>query len=295
MININRFRLYIYIFVNLLRFTRFFLLKNKINTKILQKIALKKNLFFKKKFRKKVLISKRLSIVLRKRKRYKLYKPKKKDKGNFFFKKHFVKTLYKNRKFLKHFFFLNKKVRQNTISKNILKTQNEFLGKNSTFEYTALNIALRSHFCLFLSDTLLFFKNNCFYLNGVNLTNSNIILNKYDCLQLKVSKLIYSYIKRSKKLLRKKTKQVRYNTWRFYKQKYFKKLQQLKPKKRKTPKFIYLFYVFKLNIPRFLEIDYFSLSIYILNKEKDYTTCTYYLNKLFTYKLFSLYNYKKIN
>lgn len=148
---------------------------------------------------------------------------------------------------------------------------------------------------MFLSDALIFIKGGFIYLNGLKLNNIDLIMVKYDCLQFKLGKSMYNYIKKSKKLLKKKTAMVRYNTWRFYKQKYFKKLQQLKPKKRKTPKFIYLFYLFKLNIPKFLEIDYFSLSIYILHKKNTYNASSYYLNKMFSFKLFSLYNYKKIN
>ena len=76
----------------------------------------KKNLFFKKKSKLKFLISKRLSIVLRKRKKLKnLYNNKKIDKGNFFFKKFFVKTLFRSRKFLKFFFFFK---RENSSKKN---------------------------------------------------------------------------------------------------------------------------------------------------------------------------------
>jgi hypothetical protein len=50
-----------------------------------------------------------------------------------------------------------------------------------------------------------------------------------------------------------------------------------------------------MNTPKFLEIDYLSLSIFFLKKPKLYTYSTYYLNKLFSFRLFALYNYKKIN
>jgi len=70
---------------------------------------MKKNLFFKKRNSQISLISKRLTIVLKKRKDDKEPRFKKVDKGNFFFKKFFFKTLLKSRKFLKGFFFLIKK------------------------------------------------------------------------------------------------------------------------------------------------------------------------------------------
>lgn len=77
-----------------------------LHNKILIKINSKKNLFFKKKYNLKTLSSKRLSIILRKRKKLKVFKIKKTDKGNFYFKKFFFKTLLKTRKYLRLFFFL---------------------------------------------------------------------------------------------------------------------------------------------------------------------------------------------
>lgn len=295
MINVSILRLYVYIFINLLKLVKVLLFRPYDSSLVLKKFNSRKNLFFKKKTRKKFLVSKRLSLALRRRIEYKIDRIKKIDRGNFFFKKHFYRTLIKNRKLIKVFFFLNEKTRQLKISKKILKNQRQFICKNSTYEYTVLNILLRSHFCLFLSDALLLIKNSFFYLNGIYLNNIDLIIVKNDCLQFKLSKSIYNYIKRSKKLLKKKTALVRYNTWKFYKQKFFKKEDQAKPKKRKTPKFIFLFYLFKLNTPKFLEVDYLSLSIFLLNKETNYNFSSYYLNKTFSYKLFSLYNYKKIN
>lgn len=217
------------------------------------------------------------------------------DYGNFFFKKSFYRTLIKSRTVLKDFFFLNDKVRQKKISKKILNDQKQFKSKDITYEYSILNIVLRSHFCLCLSDALLFIKGGFFSLNGVCINKTNLVIVKHDCLQLKLSNSILSFLKKSKKILKRKTALVRYNTWKFYKQKYFKKLEQLKPKKRKIPKYIYLFYLYKLNVPKFLEIDYTSLSIFVLNKKNDYKPTSYYLNKFFSFKLFPLYNFKKIN
>ena len=95
--------MYLYFF--LFKFFKKFSLKFFENLNNLQKINKKKNIFFKKKYRTKILVSKRLSFLLRKRKKFKYFKSKKVDKGNFFFKKFFFKTLLKSRKFLKGFFF----------------------------------------------------------------------------------------------------------------------------------------------------------------------------------------------
>ena len=93
------------IYLSLFKFLKQIQFKLFFNTLHLTKINNKKNLFFKKKFNTKVLVSKRLSFVLRKRKKLKNFKSKKVDKGNFFFKKFFFKILLKSRKSLRRFFF----------------------------------------------------------------------------------------------------------------------------------------------------------------------------------------------
>lgn len=101
----NKTKLYIYLYIYMLRFLKQIHLNFFFNTRFLVKTSNKKNLFFKKKYATKVLVSKRLSFILRKRKKLKKIKIKKIDNGNFFFKKFFYKTLLKSRKFLRLFFF----------------------------------------------------------------------------------------------------------------------------------------------------------------------------------------------
>jgi hypothetical protein len=85
--------------------------------------------------------------------------------------------------------------------------------------------------------------------------------------------------------------------WKFYKQKHYKGyfIENTKPRKRKTPKYFYIFFLFRLNSPNFLEIDFVTLSLFFLKKPNIFNFSSYYLNKLFSFKLFSLYNFKKIN
>ena len=238
----------------------------------------------------------RLSIILKKRKNINNIKQKKVDKGNFFLKKFFFKILIKNRKSLKDFFFLNKKTRQLKVTKFIHKHQKNFFGDTRTgLENTVLNVLLRSNFFLFIKDVLKFLKNNYIYLNGGLIKNFKLTLNKGDFLQLPISKLFFKYIKYSKKLLKKKTTTFKLNSWKFFKKKLLKKKTHLKLKKKKTPKYLYLFYLFKLNTPQNIEIDYFTMSICLLYKNLTIHQPTYYLNKFFSFKLFSLYNFKKIN
>lgn len=285
-----------YVYTCLCRFLRLIKIKQTFNNSVLKLISIRKNLFFKKKYAPKILASKRLSIVLRKRKRFKNFKTKKIDKGNFFFKKFFFKTLLRSRKYLRRFFFFNNKVRQTKITNYISKNVKSLLKNNhNNYELTLFNVLLRSHFCLFISDVLLLIKNKFVYVNGIVLEQHDAILSVHDCVQLMVCRYTYTYIKRSKKMLKKKIALFKLNSWKFFKQKLFKQKQNLKAKKRKTPKYLFLFFLFKLNVPRFLEIDYLTLTILILKPYNNQFITTYYLNKLFSYKLFSLYNFKKLN
>ncbi len=287
--------LYLYIYIFIYRFSKKFLLNLFYDLDFLKKITKKKNLFFKKKFKVKTLISKRVSLILRKRKKFKTLKLKKIDKGNFFFKKFFFKTLLKSRKFLKSFFFFNLKTRQLKVTKSISRLSKNKYFNNSTYEYTILNTLLRSHICLFVSDALKLIQLNFLFLNGVVNSNPHTLLVTGDYIQLKISTDLFRYIIFSKKLLKKKLALFRLNSWKFFKQKFFKQKQQLKLKKRKTPKFLFLFYLFKLDIPKFIEVDYFTLTVFFLKKLNAFVNTTYFLNKMFSFRLFSLYNFKKIN
>jgi hypothetical protein len=181
-----------------------FFLKTSIKKNFSKKIFQKKNLFFKKKKFKLNFISKRLSIILKKRKRLKLIKIKKPDNGNFFLKKFFFKTLLKSRKFFKNFFFLNKKTRQKKITKLIIKNKSFSNKTNSSYEYSLLNVLLRSKFFFFIKDVVKVIKNNLVFVNGVVISDFNFIINSGDCIQLMISSLFYRYIYFSKKILKKK-------------------------------------------------------------------------------------------
>lgn len=294
-IKYNKNRLYLYIYICIFRFLKQIKFKQIFNMKTLGKLNLRKGLFFKKKYSPKILASKRLSVLLRKRKKLKNFKTKRVDKGNFFFKKFFFKTLLKTRKYLRRFFFFNSKVRQTKITNYISRNAKLLKIHNSNYEFTVLNVFLRSHFCLSFRDALLLIKGGFVYINGLAVTQHSATLLINDVLQLKLSYVMYRYIQFSKKLLKKKLALFRLNSWKFFKQRLLRQQQQLKPQKRKTPKYLYLFFLFKLNTPQYLEIDYFSLSIFLLRPYKNKFFTTYYISKLFSYRLFSLYNFKKIN
>lgn len=260
------------------------------------KINKRKNLFFKKKESRDSLISKRISIVLKRRKRFKLFKSKKIDKGNFFLKKFFFKILLKNRKFLNKLFYYNKPKKQNKLTKKIYFFSEKSNNRStSILEHSLLNMLLKSNLFFFHKDVFFFIKSGFVYINGLPVTDHNSRLNEGDIIQLPINNIVYKYVSMSRKFLKKKMSLFRFTTWKFFKKKFFKKKNGFRIKKRKSPKYLHLFCQFKLNTPRFLEIDFFTLSIFFLKRFNTTIQPTYYLNKSFSYKLLPLYNFKKIN
>lgn len=289
------------IFIFLLHLKRFrkkyktFFLKKK--TSKLKKILIKKNLFFKKYYDTKILVSRRLINVLKKNKKLKFFKKNKnKNKNHFFLKKFFLKTLLNSRVLLKKIFSLNKKVRQKRLTK-ILYKKSKNIVRNNTMEYSIYNIILRGHFFFFLNDAVVYIKSGFVYLNGRIYSNHTYSLNKGDVLQIRINSIYFRYFKFCKKFFKKKVKLIRYEAYKFFRKKTFQKEDKVKVKlkKRKYPDYYLFFFLYKLNVPRYLEVDYTILSIIILKKLDISLHTTYYVNKLFSYKLFNLYNYKKIN
>jgi len=196
--------MYLYLF----KFLKQISCKVVFNKKLFNKISNRKNLFFKKKYNPKILVSRRLSLILRKRKKYKNFKNKKVDRGNFFFKKFFYKTLLKSRKSLRRFFFFNIKTRQKKLTKHVFLTQK----CGNPHEFSLFNVLLRSHFCFSASDALTLIKNKFVFLNGVITIQHNYAVLEHDFIQLKITKHTYRYILFCRRFLKKKISTFKLNS-----------------------------------------------------------------------------------
>lgn len=296
-IRTEKFKLFLFLLLLLYKIKR----KNKFVTHSketnLIKVNKKRNLFFKRRYSNKILASKRLTIVCRRKKNLDKVKRNKvkKDAGNFFFKKFFYKTLLKSRKSLRPLLFLNNRTRQKKLTKILHKGTAKIYDSNENHENTLLNVFLKSHLFFSHSDILFFLNKAVVYVNGVISTCPSLLLRNGDCVQLPVARLYFSYIKFWKKFFKKKVSLFRYNSWKFFKTKTIKKKKKIKFKKRKNPKFVQALFLFKFNVPKFIEVDYLTLTIFFIKKLNAYTSSSYYINKLFSFKMYSLYNFKKLN
>ena len=264
------------------------------------KVKNKKEIFFKKRvINKKNLFSKRIQIALKKRKFFKNHYNKKQNLGNFFFKKFFFRTLLKNRYNLRKFFFMRKRVRQSKLTKSIFKHSKK-ISKNplpelNIQEFTIFNTLLRCQFFLFIRDALLAITNSVVFVNNNIITDHNYILKQGDFIQIPCFKTYFTYLLFCKKLVRRKIALFRYNSWKFFKSKNKKKKIKAKINKKKLPTYFHMLFLYKLNTPLFLEVDFLTLTVFILTLNSKQTINSYYINKIFSFKLFNLYNFKKIN
>ena len=274
-------------------------------------------MFFKKKYDTKILSNKRLILLLRRDKqiltrKYKTqnskinskkefgknlkknFLRKKSYNGNFFFKKFFFKTLLKSKEVFRYFYLLPKKIRQKHLTKIVSENLKLTKKANNSFTYTASTLLLRSGLIFTFKDVLILINLGKIYHNGALLYNKYTLLHVGDCIQLRQCKKFLVYIKLIRKSIKKKLALHRYNSWLYY-AKNAKVPANVKKKKRKTPEYIHLFLLFKLNNPKILEIDYLTLTIFVISKEHSSSLKNYFFDKLFSFSLYKLYNFKRIN
>ena len=146
-----------------------------------------------------------------------------------------------------------------------------------------------------LSTFNLFFNNKLIFVNNTPLINSRLFIYKNDFIQLEISNwyyifsrwLINSVLNRNlkfKSLIFKKSLAGKY-----------KIMKQVKQRSNYTPKWISTVQYDFADIKPFLEVDFFTLSVFYLF---DYNMFLYYAPndiKVIRYNLFRLYNWKYIN
>lgn len=218
-----------------------------------------------------------------------------KNKKNFnLYKKYFYKNKFnyknidttkkfslifsKNRFFLN--LFLNKKIYKNKKLKIINKY---FLHKNKKqiinyFTFNLGNVLIMSNFCVNNQDSIYFIKNKFVYLNK-KITTRNKITKKNDIINLNFNKSFFIFYKNNQKkyinffskMLKKKKL---FQKKKFYFKKKFYKINKLWTNKISND----------VNLLKFLEIDFFTMSIIIIRKFNTF----YNLNN-FNINYFNLY------
>jgi len=286
-------------------------------------IKLKKKKFNKKKLINKIIKSKRLTglfkrklnirITLLKKRSYLFFFletlkkkrkfMKRKKKREIFFKKKFknrkiininldnrVKRIFSENRDIFKCFLKNKKLkRQNKFNKYSIN----FLNKNSKtflnkFEFNLSHVLVKSHFFNNVNDSLFFIKNGYVLVNNKLITNSEFLLNFNDVIKIN-NKFNYYFFYRSN--LTKSLKMSKKINWAFHK---FIKKQKFNKFFPKVYNWINSSVYFGFDIPYYIEVDFVNMTSIILTKSFDLSNVTYTNIKYINFYLTRLYNWNYI-
>ena len=267
-------------------FFYFNFLKNFFKVKLLIFFK-KKNIFFSRVNNLKKIISKKVRFKNKFRRFKKRYFFKNNQIIDNKFK--FLSLIINNRKIIKNIFF-KKFTRQKKITKfiiNISKKNNYLSNRLYNFLFVIL---IQSQFFFFIKDVDFFLKNKFIYVNNKNISKKFFEVKINDYIRVIKSKSYYRYIIRIRKFFKKKISKIKYRQWLSY------KLREKNIFKRRwLPNFLNKFLFYKYDIPKYLEVDFFSLTVFYLYSEKN----IFYKNRFFfmfiSFYMIRTYNWKKLH
>lgn len=204
------------------------------------------------------------------------------------FKKKFVLILKKNRNLLRSFLKIKpkRKFNFNKYIKNLSKSN--YKGFLYFYEYNIVNILVRSNFFFNHKDCSWFLKNGYISLNGKVLISEKTVLKPLEIVNVSYSNYFYFYY-------RKNLNDCLNNLYRFN-----KKIWKINQKKKnylvknteKYSNWIYRSIYIKNDIPVFIEVDYISMTLVMLNYTFNVNYVDYYNLKFLNLYLNRLYNWK---
>ncbi len=235
-------------------------------------------------------------------------------KINFSFKKKFQKKKKLNKKNKKEFFFdntifdltdkfmdvllLNRlkimsifriKYHKKKKASKLLKPRIKLSAKDFflNFEFSLINILLRSHFFLNKNDVIFFVKKGFVFINGVKCCNFLKVIKITDKINLLFGKFFFIYYRNVIDKIDDSLKKVNRYFWIQNKKHYDLHKQQ----KHTAPGWAEHFLYYTEDIPNFLDVDYLTLTIFILYNPMPYEYNHILLKYLNIYKR-RLYNWK---
>ena len=240
----------------------------------------RKNIFFHKRDNFKKLIYKKL--IFKKT----TGKLKLKQKSSKFIDNtsRFLSIIISNRNVIKSIFF-KKHTKQKKITKfliNISKKNNYSFNRISNFIFLTL---IQSHFFFFINDINFFLQNKFVCVNNKPVTNKFFEIKVNDCIKLVNFNSYYDYLKNIYKYFEKKKSKIKYKQW-----KNFKVTKFNQNSRRWLPDFLNKFIFYRLDIPKYLEVDFFTLTIIYLYNEKNILYKNKILLKFMSFYLIKMFN-----
>lgn len=253
--------------------------KNELKRNVQNKLFLTKNNFLKK--NNKNIFFLRNIIFFKKNKIF---------RRPFFFKKLFKKSLQENRLIWRYFFFLKFK-RQFYLTKFLTQTiLSPFIKWFISYELTVANILLRSRLCLTRQQANNFIKLGHVFVNGRSVKSTSFSLKSSDVIQLLYKIPFFINWKYMYSVLLKNSFRLGYCLWRLYRNKgnFFKQ------RSHHVPHWVNKLMFLKLNVPKYMEVDYSCLTLLILRSPSNIFECSIYTVKYFNLFLYRLYNWKYV-
>jgi len=198
-------------------------------------------------------------------------------------------------------FYINRKVFQSIFTSSLFRQKRfnssfSYLFKKNyksllnSFNLSLINILIKSRFVFTKEQAVFLIKNDFVFLNGFNKVDLYQITKKKDIIQLILHKNYFFFFKRILSNLRLLKKKTGYRVWlltrflfNFYKQ-----------SPTNIPKWVDKLMYYRLDVPKFLEVDYTILTAVILYKPKYLYETDLYTFKYINYFLLRLYIWKYI-
>lgn len=203
-------------------------------------------------------------------------------------KKKMKKTILDNRKIIKKVVFTNT-VRSYSLTRFINVFGKKKIWNNIiSFEFRLLNILINSGLIKSYNDGLIFLKLNGIFVNRGLIKNANYLLVKGDIVELLYTKMYYIYLLKFKYICEKNILKIRNKIWLKFKNKH-----SLTEKNENNVLNVYINnWLLKYNIPNYLEVDYFTLTVCIVSSLKNINETSFFFRRFFALYLFRLYNWK---
>ena len=248
----------------------------------------RKNMFFHKRDDLRRITYKK--VIYRPKNKYKFKGVKQKVSKMINNNSRFLSTIISNRRVIKLIFF-----KKHTKQKNITKFLTGVAGKNNHFMNRASNflffILIQSHFFFFINDLNYFLAKKFIYVNNRNVSNKFFELGVNDNIKLITFNSYFDYISSVYKFFNKKKSKIKYKQWRSYKS----RTGSFSFAKRWLPNFLDKFLFYKMDIPKYLEVDFFTLTIVYLYSDKNAIYKNKFLLRFVSFYLLKMYNWKKLN
>ena len=202
-------------------------------------------------------------------------------------KKKLKKTILNNRNYYK-FLNFNNITNSSKLTKNIkIKSKLKLNTRLLDFEFNIINILINSHLVKSFNDINFLLLNNLIFVNRNYIRKKNLILNLNDLIEITISHKFYNYLCYFRSVLEKNILKLRLKIWFKVKNKLFLDFN----------KKIFINRLFKsisnynLVFFNYLEVDFFSLSIFVINKNLNLLNLNLVIKKLLVVYLFRLYNW----